>query len=620
MRIAIFAGGSGSVALQAGLYHSIEECVDGVDLKIIVNAYDNGRSTGTVRQVMNGRILGPSDVRKNQAIRCRLKHPRSPWPAFLDFRFSSRPADARSICSDKIEQLVGDLDEHDGRNPLSALLLSSVEEYFSAASALDIEYTDFSLANVIYAGLAKANAYSLRAAATIMAQAMNIPDCVLLNDDTPLFLGAITQQRKVISDEGDIVCWGNELDPFVDVFFKDADGNDAWPQLCLEAWQTIVEADLIILSSGTLWSSLIPTYASGAFKAAINESNAKVIMVMNRAPDKDSPGLTSSDIIRTLVPRFFDAGRLHVLADANGHAALRTLDENALTKVASFTAAELSTRDSLPAEHDATRIAEQVGYVFFKDHMRSDSYLFDYDDTLVGRSNAYPKASRFNVTGITRLNLLTDVAICTGNTIDALNLIGTPSSMLERPLRVFADGGVNEYHIAIQQTTGGLCHSKDPVRCIAPDVLLPDLGPLSVDSIIAALRRAGIPNAKLQNRGAALVAIRPLDRACRAALASLLAHTICDSSVHVRCSGQSSVEICRPALSKALALKNLLASSPTSRRITYVGDEFDFGNDSDIARLASEDERVGCLRVSGPAETAFFIATLTRYLTDYAQR
>ena len=62
MKIVIVAGGTGSIALQSGLYRLIDQEFDGVDTKVLVNAYDNGLSTGAVRRVMGGRILGPSDV------------------------------------------------------------------------------------------------------------------------------------------------------------------------------------------------------------------------------------------------------------------------------------------------------------------------------------------------------------------------------------------------------------------------------------------------------------------------------------------------------------------------------------------------------------------------------
>jgi hypothetical protein len=80
------------------------------------------------------------------------------------------------------------------------------------------------------------------------------------------------------------------------------------------------------------------------------------------------------------------------------------------------------------------------------------------------------------------------------------------------------------------------------------------------------------------------------------------------------------VEICKPELSKVYALKHLCEISGANRKITYVGDEFDCGNDADSAQHANHDSNVKCLHVDGPAKTGFFIATLIAHLTRNASR
>ena len=72
MKTVILSGGSGNDSLIRGLkyYYPSMNC------KVIVNAYDNGKSTGVCRAVTN--TLGVSDIRKNhielilQEIRRRL--------------------------------------------------------------------------------------------------------------------------------------------------------------------------------------------------------------------------------------------------------------------------------------------------------------------------------------------------------------------------------------------------------------------------------------------------------------------------------------------------------------------------------------------------------------------
>jgi 2-phospho-L-lactate transferase/gluconeogenesis factor (CofD/UPF0052 family) len=624
MKITIFTGGTGSIALQRGLYHSLESNTDGVDIKIVVNAYDNGLSTGAVRRVMDGEILGPSDVRKNQTTRLRFSDPDSPWHKFLDVRFTTESSRAHEYCTTEALDLLRRLEAAGRNGSMDAVLLGAIDEYFKRPAAAQIGYESFSLANVVYAGLAAANGNSLRAAARIMSNALGIPDHVILNDDTSLFLGALTRSGKRITDEGEIVAWGNQTDPFVDVFFVDSKGASATPRLCLEAWRAIVEADLIILSSGTQWSSLIPTYASRGFKEAIRDSNAKILMVMNRAPDKDCPGLTASDIVNVLVPRYFDEGRVHVLADRNGHENMRQLSSAALAKVASFTQTELSSAASAADKHDPARLADAIGYVYFREHVDSTFFLFDYDDTLRARNNKFPKSASFNINGLRQLNELTHVGVCTGNTIRALDFRVDSATHNEdiplgKPLLVFADGGANEYTCSFQPADAGRAGLHRFARCVSPQTMLPASGPHSAREIIDALIRAGIPASKIDNRGGAVIAIKPVAREDRRAVISLARSLILGSDLEVREAGTTTIEIRHPRLTKVDALR-LLRTERKPSTITYVGDECESGNDHDIAKLSLADAGLRCLRVNHPAITAFFIATLLSHLRKHGNR
>ena len=622
MRVVILAGGTGSIALQRGLHRALDARFDGVDTKVVVNAYDNGLSTGAVRAVMDGRILGPSDVRKNQTTRLQLRDSESPWLPLLNCRFTSPPKQAPGHCARAVEVLMRSLKARGEDPSRCGVLLDSIDQYFAVPKAMKIDYEDFALANVIYAGLAKANGYSLRAAASVMAGVLGIPDSVLLNDDKSLFLGALTRSGRKVSDEGEIVAWGDESDPFVDLFFVDADGQGGAPRLCLEAWQAILAADLVILSTGTQWSSLIPTYASEGFREVIAQARARILMVMNRIPDRDSPSQTASDIVNVLVPRYFDPGRLHVLSDLDGHPRMRSLDESALEQVASFTQARLSDPAGPADKHDPDRLAAAVGRVFFRDHLDSDFFLFDYDDTLFGRANRLPRSSQFNVRGISQLNCIAEVGICTGNTIRALELRQEPQRFddaHDKPLLVFADGGINRYSYAVK-SVNGTRHALEVEQCVSPDALLPETGPFSADGLITGLTRAGVAATKIDNRGNAVIAIKPVEPAQREALMSLVRHLLRGSDLQVRACGTTTIEIRKPTLSKTSALRHLCEVSVGPPRITYVGDELDEGNDRDVRDFARAQGNVRCLHVASLAETAFFIATLIDHLQHHVSR
>jgi 2-phospho-L-lactate transferase/gluconeogenesis factor (CofD/UPF0052 family) len=620
VRIAILTGGTGSIALQRGLYKTFEEGRDGIVISVLVNAYDNGLSTGAVRYVMNGKILGPSDVRKNQATRLQLEDPQSPWLGFLSRRFTVDPHEARAFCHREVDHLISE-QQGSGRDQDGfAVLGDAIDAYFKSPLALKIPYRDFALSNIVYAGLAHRNGNSLRAAARVMARALHIADNVLLNDDRSLFLGANTRAGETIADEGGIVSWGNSKDPIESIYFTDPDGTPDIPVLCVEAWQVLLEADLILLSSGTQWSSLIPTYASIGFSAAVRASKAEVVMVVNRTPDQDSPGQSVSDIIRAIVPAYFDPGRLHLLADNNAHPSMSSLDAESRSKVASFSLIDLSAPSSPPGKHDPTRLAQSIGSFVFREFIDSDLYLFDYDNTLCGKRNSFPMSSAFNVSGIWQLNAMTDVGICTGNTVRRLRLQHQTHAVLPaqtlKPLVVFADGGANQYECHLCYGPEDGAQRSEPVLCVAPETLFPTTGPFSAARIIEALKRVGLPEASLDNRGNALIAITPIDPLHSRAVVGLIQHLIRGSSLEVCETGETTIEIRSPALSKRVAILHLGAKAKAPQMITYVGDECDAGNDRDIKELALSGAAVKCLHVASPARTAFFIATLIGHLRN----
>ena len=635
MKIVIVAGGTGSIALQNGLYRHIDEEIDGVDTKVLVNAYDNGLSTGAVRRVMGGRILGPSDVRKNQTTRLKLEQPSSPWLSFLDIRFTVESSKAKEFCMQKIDALDEALTTIDDKwmmqkSKAIKLVREAVDVYFSIPVVAKIDYNDFSLANIVYAGFAAANGNSLRKAATIMAGLMGIKDNVILNDDTSLFLGAITKSGLNVTDEGDIVSWNNPKDPFVDVFFFDHNGHVATPVLCDEARDALEQADLIILSSGTQWSSLIPTYATEGFTEAIRNSQAKIIMVMNRQPDKDAPGQTGVDIINTIIPRYIDPERVHLIVDETGSPALNEINDQMKRLVQDeviLSANSFNLKDRLSQKetvHDAWNLGRAVILTYFGDYVKSTHFMFDYDDTLVGRGNAFPKASAFNKKFILHLRNRVDVSICTGNSIKAVTLADendgfdpvTGLKITGQPLIVFADGGVNKYRYDASVNNTDDAPRHELIECVDPSVRFPTTGIYTPKNIINTLNDHGIPLAKIENRGNVTISIKPIDEEYRPALLSLVQMLVNDE-LSVRATGRTTIDISHPKLSKAAAVRHVLDSGVKS--LTFIGDEFAHGNDSPV--LAMNDRRVKCVNVNSPAETALFLKALTLIMTlsNYAQ-
>lgn len=630
MKIVILAGGTGSIALQTGLYQALDSIIDGVETKVIVNAYDNGLSTGAVRKVCDGRILGPSDVRKNQTTRLKLENPDSKWNGFLDIRFTAESSAAQSFCRSAVVELF----KQDQKSPAiqtskqaedlatkRALLLEAIDTYFASPNAINTDYNDFSLANIIYAGFAKANGNSLRAAAKIMASMMGIQDNVILNDDTSLFLGAVTASGVRVTDESDIVSWGSLDDPFVDVTFTDVAGNEKLPVLCSEAREAIVAANMIIMSSGTQWSSLIPTYASIGFKEAIAESKAKILMVMNRQPDKDSPGQTAGDIVEAIVPRFFPVGRVSMIRDTTGHPSMGKFTDSQWELLANVYSYDPGASfGGKPTHHAPNALAAAVGATYFKEYLASDHFMFDYDDTLVGRGNTLPKASAENRRLLTEMVMLwsKDVSVCTGNSIRAISL-HAKTDVRYRPDRqrdlaaelvVYADGGVNKYLYPVIVEGNDDAAKARHVGCTQPNAVMP----ATYAALANALKEAGIPMSKIENRGNTVLSIRPIDPEYRDIVLSLVKKVVSDlgHGLQATATGRTTIDIAHPMLAKALTARTVVEELPNANgTLTFVGDEFENGNDAPVKFM--DHPRVRCLHVSSPAETAFFLTTLTNY-------
>lgn len=619
MKILILAGGTGSINLQKGIYNCLGN-LDGLDVKVLTNAYDNGLSTGAVRKVCGGKILGPSDVRKNQTTRLALQNPASPWLKFLDTRFTSSAQHAKQYCYEMIDALEQELRKikHHATDHMSSVK-DAVDYYFQSSLAYNIDYTDFSLANIIYAGFAKGYGNSLRDAAKQMAFLLGIPDNVILNSDESLFLSATTKSGLLVTDEGDIVNWGNTEDPFVSVSFTDCNGKATKPVLCQEAKDAISSADLIILSTGTQWSSLIPTYESVGFKEAIANSSAKVIMLMNQFPDKDSPGQSAAELLTVLVPQYFDRGRLNVIIAEDSHPLMRNVQgAEHLAKIV-YTGNLMS--EFGDSKFSPLRVFFAIAKTYFAEYLDSDYYMFDYDDTLVARGNSLPVTSSVNV------NLLKQcasknvkVGICTGNSIKAIDL--KPETLREHQeitksvsIDVFADGGINQYVITstINSITSAIIDSDKSyqfVKCLVNDLQFGRYNCQSSKYIREVLLDNGINPSKIEERGNVMISIKPIEDEYRDIIVNLLTRVFEEDNIDVlvKKSGRTTVEIYRRGLSKKYAVQFVL-DNPDITTITYVGDEFKNGNDKIVADMDSN--LVKCLPVNSPAKTAFFLTTLS---------
>ena len=146
INLTIFAGGSGNSALI-----KILSKIKDINLKIIVNCYDDGKSTGKLRSFING-MLGPSDVRKNissllddnDLFEKKLKY-------IIDYRF-------RKIQKKNIIKSIFNNHTHlkDTLNSLPKKIYEDIFEYleiFQKKMNNNSKIIDFALGNIIFSGI-----------------------------------------------------------------------------------------------------------------------------------------------------------------------------------------------------------------------------------------------------------------------------------------------------------------------------------------------------------------------------------------------------------------------------------------------------------------------------------
>lgn len=276
MKILVISGGRGSVALQRGLYF-----ITGKNCDNLINLYDDGDSTGKTKRVCN--TLAPPDVRKNHALKYELNGKVNPTIAYIyEKRF-----DLKGSLSDYLYSELNKIEDKDFKK----ICIEGVEKYLSCDYS-EVEYNDFALPNIIYVGLFKK--YGVKAAERIISLALNLDSRIYVNSEEVLRICGLTESGILIPNEYEMSNYNSE-DRIKEIFFLDKYDRKKIPSLDEDSEKAILEADIIIFSAGTQWSSLIPTYVTKGFAKAVERSKAKKYLVINVAEDGDTKGYSAQD-------------------------------------------------------------------------------------------------------------------------------------------------------------------------------------------------------------------------------------------------------------------------------------------------------------------------------------
>lgn len=348
IRIVLFSGGRGTCAISKFLLDRLH-----IRLTVAINAYDDGLSTGRLRNFIPG-MLGPSDLRKNISV---LSYAGDEAGKRLKWLFEMRfPTDmdreqilaclraiaamAPDQCS--IPEMAGALVALNFRTlcELAADLRAFLElQDRREAEGTCFDYADCSLGNLIFSGRYLRVGQNFNVTCEEIARLCSCRAEVLnVTDGMNLVLTALKEDGTYLPRESDIVSPQKTPAPISELFLLpayladeqnaelDAMKNleekiaflrslEVFPSLNPVLLERLAEADMIIYGPGTQHSSLMPSYVTlGLAEAVRANSRAVKAFICNIAKDND----IEQESVDTLLNKFvFYSARKGALADTS---------------------------------------------------------------------------------------------------------------------------------------------------------------------------------------------------------------------------------------------------------------------------------------------------------------
>lgn len=618
-KVLIFAGGTGSIALQTGLHQLYG---NSLQVDVVISAYDNGKSTGECRKIFGGKILGPSDLRKNQLTQFKLyngldcqneditktdkkllldlfeeRFSKPKWQESYDYavaRTKSTFAEIRKLVDDK--QLCDKKEQ---------ILLSLIENFFFEeyvglskkvrTSVLTADLNDFSISNMFYASAAAINGNSLSKAGLLMADILGIDNHVHLISDINLYLYAEAKSGRIISDEGVIVTYDNASDPISKVVLLNEKGQKYVPSLdediCVDVKTSklIEQADIIIFSSGTQWSSLIPTYMHQGFYKQIKTAKAAKYLVMNNKEDRDMKGISASGMLNILQD-YLPLDDVKIIINSKADEPMAKVEEQwegqALVN-------ELSEAGS--KTHNPELLAKCIMKDYYKPYLNKKYYYFDFDDTIWSSSkDSFMRSISVENIGLLYQAFSGKMMIISGNSAKHFldletffkEALGKNASCAPESFSIFCNGGNCEYDV----TKGEISYKRNILNQFDLNGDYYEMTNLMLEALNKKGWNLNVSN--FENRGNCILSIKPLQNRTEAKqiIDNLVLENIPlqdgKAKYTAYINGNTTIDVMNSSYNKGVITKIItkqLALAPED--IVYVGDKTDMGNDQCITSL-----------------------------------
>lgn len=320
LNLVILNGGRGAASIIPALLAR-----QGLHVTSVVNAYDDGKSTGEIRHFFG--MLGPSDIRKVQELMLPQDDPEYQVNLHLfQYRFPLNCkrdkvlAHLRAFADDGQTELVG---VKVSSVKVRSSLQSFLREFLAGLSAVEqvageqLNFADCSIMNCLYAGAFLVFNRNIEQATLFIDHLFKLRGTVLPTSIEDKKLVALRENGQMLYSEADIVELRSNvrveriylLDKLLDkTRFETMSTTDK--RYYLERHHCYVgvsprvklalqQADIIIYSAGTQHSSLYPTYMSAGLAQAIADNHAAYkAFVTNIGADYETPNYKASDYIR----------------------------------------------------------------------------------------------------------------------------------------------------------------------------------------------------------------------------------------------------------------------------------------------------------------------------------
>ena len=321
-KIVLFSGGTGNTR-----FVNLVNKLPNVELSILVNGYDDGKSTGEIRKYIPG-MLGPSDFRKNIShLIDRNTFNGIIFYKIMNYRFPKNITQKNFkffLELNKNNKIVKDLDIYTLSYEKFIKIKNFLDiflSYFSKKNSLNL--SDISLGNILIAATYLKNDNNFNKALFEIQDFLEIKNKVInITNGENLYLNALLEDGNLILSEEALVQLPHKSKVENIFLLKEkltkkkseliASENKAskakflqnravYPLINPEAETIINSSDIIIYGPGTQFSSLFPSYLTRGLGNLIEKSKATKFLITNIFLDND----IINENVESIISKFY---------------------------------------------------------------------------------------------------------------------------------------------------------------------------------------------------------------------------------------------------------------------------------------------------------------------------